>query len=761
MLRPSAIEVIDIQSTPMHLSVMESSIPVNVISGETLRREQKSTLGDTLEKLSGVHTNFHAKVASTPIIRGLSGPRVLISQNGLDVSDVSRVGPDHAVASEVSTATQIEVLRGPATLFYGSGAIGGVVNVVDNRVPKSNETIGEWLIETSSVDEQQLASFNFTTGADAFAFYADGYYRESEDYEVPVMAEQENQEHEHEDGHENEHSDKFYVDNSAEKSSGFTLGTSYLFDQGYVGLSVENFNKEYGIPGHSHGEDEHGHNEDHEDEHEDEHEHEEEHSEEVFADLEQTRLQMIGEFELDNSVLRAINFRSAYTDYEHSEIEEGEVGTVFANKTYEIRVDVLHQSFNDFRGGLTLHYKNSDVEALGAEAFTPPSTTEMLGLALIEERHFGDVLLQLGARVERGTLQADNVRLPFIDAHCHNEEESHDEDHDNEHDEHHGDEDSVALFAVDQQFTPTSLTAGAVWNFSPGYNIGMSVSRSQRAPSASELLSFGPHIGTRTYEVGAMFALSEEHEEHEQHDEDEHGDEHEEGAFVVNSGDVKLETAQNIDISLRKTEGDLGFIFNIFYNKVDDYYYQINTGLFAEDGHDHSEHEGEEHDDHSDDVHSDEHDHSGELPVFLFRTDDVILSGLEFQAAWQLNQSFKTTIFSDYVKARLADGGNLPRTPPMRFGTSLHYQTQNINAHIDVTRYQTQDRISDFETQTDGYTLVDASITFDLPINATDISIYLKGNNLTDAEARVHSSFLKDLAPRPGRNLSLGIKGNF
>ena len=186
VLARSAIEVIDVHATPMHLSVMESATPVSVLSGETLRRQQAATLGDTLGKLPGVQSNFHGNVASTPIIRGLSGPRVLITQNGLDVSDVSRVGPDHAVASEASTAKQIEVLRGPATLFFGSGAIGGVVNVVDQRVPTSIETRGEFVLETQTVNDQKLATFNVTTGVDDMAFYADGFYRDSNDYETPV-----------------------------------------------------------------------------------------------------------------------------------------------------------------------------------------------------------------------------------------------------------------------------------------------------------------------------------------------------------------------------------------------------------------------------------------------------------------------------------------------------------------------------------------------------------------------------------------------
>jgi iron complex outermembrane receptor protein len=118
-------------------------------------------------------------------------------------------------------------------------------------------------------------------------------------------------------------------------------------------------------------------------------------------------------------------------------------------------------------------------------------------------------------------------------------------------------------------------------------------------------------------------------------------------------------------------------------------------------------------------------------------------------------------VFSDFVRARLKNGGELPRTPPLRFGSQFSYQTTNLSAHLDITRYQSQDRIADFETSTDGYTLVDMSISYNLPISNHNIEVYLKGNNLTDTEARVHTSFLKDLAPRPGRNLSIGVRGYF
>lgn len=713
VLARTPIEVIDVVATPIHMSVMESASPVSVLAGETLRRQQASTLGDTLEKLPGVQTNFHGNVASTPIIRGLSGPRVLISQNGLDVSDVSRVGPDHSVASEASTSQQIEVLRGPATLFYGSGAIGGVVNVVDGRVPTSSDTQGEWLLESNSADQRQLASFNLTTGTDSFAFYADGYWRESSDYEVPVEAELEDDHDHEEEGHDHEeedheHEGEFVVENSAEKSSGFTLGTSYLFDQGFAGVAVEQFEREYGIPGHSHGD------------------------ERVYADLEQSRVQLLGEYNFDSQWIKKVNVRGGFSDYQHAEIEGGEVGTLFENETQELRVDLSHNIFAGWNGGVSFHYKNSTVEAQGEEAFTPPSETQAIAIALMEEKHFGDVLLQLGARVEQVTLQANNVLLPELETFLMDDgDDVHDHDHEHEEDHESG---VTKVYAVESNFTPVSLSAGLVWDFTPGYNLGLSVSHSQRAPSASELFSFGAHIGTGSYEVGSFFALHQE------------GDE---THIELSEQDIDIESANNIDLTFRKTEGDVGFVFNAFYNQVDNYYYQTFTNLYAESAHEHEHEEGE--------VEEEEE----LLPIYLFQTDDVVLHGFEAQVAWQVTDTFKTTVSSDYVRAKLKDGGNLPRTSPLRFGLQLSYQAEKLSAHFDVTNYQDQNDVAENETTTEGYTLVDASVSYDIDVLNHDVSLYLKGTNLTDTEARVHTSFIKDIAPRAGRSFAAGIRGYF
>lgn len=705
-LSNTVIEQVDVVGLPIHASIIESAMPVAVLNGDALRTQQAATLGDTLERLPGINTNFHGNVASTPVIRGLSGPRVLITQNSLDVSDVSRVGPDHAVASEVSTAQQVEVLRGPATLFYGSGAIGGVVNIVDQRVPTDVEPHGEILASYDTVNQQTLTSFNATGGTNQWAFYADGFWRDADDYETPVASAAEE---EHDGDHGDEHTDshKNVVPNSAETSSGFTIGTSYLLDNGFVGVAAERLDREYGIPGHSHGAEDIS----------------------VYAELEQNRYQLQSELSIDSAWLKEINTRAAYTDYTHAEIELGDVGTLFSNTTSEVRIDLFHQEWQHWKGGINVHYKHSELAAEGEEAFTPSSSSETFAIALMEEKHIGDVLVQWGGRAERVTLTADNVLLPALEVHAHDSEAETD----------HQGEGDTRVFAVKHEFTPLSASLGAVWDFTPGYNVGIALSHAQRAPSASELLSFGPHIGTRTYEIGALFGLhSEEGESH----------------FELSDDEFTLEKSNNIDLTFRKHEGDIGIIVNAFFNKINDYYYQEATGLFAESGHDHDH-------DHGGGAEAEEGSHENELPIYLFKHEDAEFYGLETQLIWQFNDQWQTTLFSDFVHAELDDGRYLPRTPPMRMGADLDYTLNRFTTKFSWTHYADQNNTAELETPTQGYDLLDASASYQLPTKAIDLTLFLKVENITDTEARVHTSFIKDVAPRPGRNFSVGLRGSF
>ena len=747
-LSKSLIEHIDVTATPLHASTLESATPITVISNEDLNNKHSATLGETLKSELGVHSSYYGPISSTPIIRGLDGPRVMIAQNGLDVSDASRVGPDHVVSTETSTVEQIEVLRGPATLFFGSGAIGGVVNVVDNRVPRAKDDSGEIQISNSSVaDEGEISTMLNQTFGD-FVLHFDGFYRDGDDYEVPGKPELEihddHDEHDHEehegeehhDEHE-EHADKYTLENSASRARGFNIGGSLILDNGFIGASVGYMDRLYGIPGHDHGHGgEHGHDEEHDD-------HEEHEGEEgVKGDLKQTRVQVISELYFENTWFTNINTRLGVTNYEHQEIEGEEVGTRFENDSLELRTDLMFAEVDGWHGALTFDYKNSDFFAAGEEAFTPPSETTAIALGLIEEKHFGDVLLQAGARIER--VEIESAEFDTL------------------------------------EFTPFSISAGLVYDFADGYNAAISLTHSSRAPSAAELLSFGPHIGTNSVEVGAIYELVHAHEE-EEHEEEHEGDhlneEHEEHhgvvehldeEFEVHAGDLKEETSNNIELSLRKFEGNTGFVINAFYNRVNDFYYQSNTGLFFADEHGHDEHdehmgeeehmEGEEH--HDEHEAHDEHGEEG-LPIYHFVARDAEFYGVEAQYIWQATDQFKVTFQADSITGKLTTGEYLPRIPPMRYGATFNYELQNTSFELSTMVHAKQDKVAEYETETDGYTMTDFYVNHYVPVGNADLNLFLKVNNVFDQEARVHSSFLKNDTLLPGRSFVLGVRGMF
>lgn len=758
----SSIEVFDITASAFHASNIESAAPVTVLSGERLNRKQAATLGDTLRGEVGVHSSSHGGVASSPIIRGLDGPRVLITQNGLDASDASRVGPDHMVATETSSAQQVEVLRGPATLFYGSGAIGGVVNIVDQRIPDNTNSEGELSLTRNSNNAEEAISGFVKGGVGDFAFNFQGFHRDADDYRIPGFAESEYaHDDEHEEGHDEEHEEEHshegvegIVESSQYRTQGFTLGSSYVFDQGHVGFSVEHLSSLYGIPGHAHGEE--GHSDEEHEEHSGDLGHADEHSEEeeqVIADLNQNRYQMSGAFQLSTDVISAINVGLAYTDYRHVEIENGVPGTRFTNDTFETRIEVLHQPIAGWRGGISLHTKLSDFSAIGDEAYTPPSNTRSFGLGLIEEKHFGNVLVQLGGRIERVEIDVPRLFEAELEVHEHDADMHMDEEeHGHEHDEHEHEHEHNELDSLAVEFNPISLSAGAVWDFAEGYNIGLSYVRAQRAPSSAELFSFGPHIGTQTYEIGALYQLDGDY-------------------FEVGDTNFELETSNNLDLSLRKFAGDIGFVVNVFYNQVDDYYYSAETGLFAEFSHEHDE-EHSDHDEHNDShadetdhMHDEDHEgHSDELPVFTFVNSDATLYGAEFQVNWQVSESFKLITQGDIIRTRVdsATGKqNLPRTPPARLTFGAEYNLQNWFIDAQVMHVFEQTDIAEFETKTDAYTIIDANVSYFTSIQGYDVEIFARGRNLADEEARVHTSFLKDLAPLPGRSVMLGVRANF
>lgn len=699
-LVPVSVENIVVTASVLGSSVLESVTPVSVIGQDELRRLQAETLGETLKKTPGVHSTYFGPVSSSPVIRGNDGPRVKIVQNSLDVSDVSRIGPDHNVAANSSSATQVEILRGPATLQYGSGAIGGVVNVVDQRIPNEvpAELSGEVEANYATVNDGKYGRFNLNGGQNNFAFHVDGYSRKTGNADIPGFASAEP------DGDE----EAGVLENSQMDTTSITAGLSLVDEEGYFGFAVEKLDNLYGVPGH------HGHHEEGEEDGL-----EEDHEEEgTRLDVDMTRYQAAGEWYSPIAGLSTIKFAAAYTDYEHVELEGDEIGTRFSNKGSDMRLTAHHKDMADWHGVVGVQYHNSDYIADGDEAFTPPTETQTAAIFLIEQKKVGSALFEFGGRLETTEYSAQDMDFEL---------EAEALDHDEEHEEAHDEEHAHTFSFDDYRFVSSSLSAGVNWEYTPGYSVAVTLSRNERAPSQQELFSAGQHLATQTFEVGLVYDMDED------------------GEVSDTLKPVKEEVSTNLDITFRKFSGIGGYSLSFFYNDASDYIYQSATGLIALT--EHAEEEGTE----------EEAGHEEEgLPVYYFRQADATLYGLEAEGFIDLSNTLRVSLFGDYIRAKI-DSEDLPRIPPLRVGSTLSYQDDSVNADVSVTWYNEQDKVASYETTTDSYTMVDASVEYTMP-GDLEWSVYARANNLLDEEARVHTSFIKDMAPLPGRNFTVGTR---
>ena len=709
-LTPVSVENIVVTASVLGSSVLESVTPVSVIGQDQLRKIQAETLGETLKKTPGVHSTYFGPVSSSPVIRGNDGPRVKIVQNSLDVSDVSRIGPDHNVAANSSSATQVEILRGPATLQYGSGAIGGVVNVVDQRIPTEvpAELEGEVEANYATVNDGKYGRFNLNGGQNNFAFHVDGYSRKTGNADIPGFASAEPDEDE----------ERGILENSQMDTTNITAGLSLIDDEGYFGFAVEKLDNLYGVPGHHHH-----HEEEHEEGEEEGHEEEEHEEEGTRLDVDMTRYQAAGEWYSPMAGLSTVKFAASYTDYEHVELEGDEVGTRFTNKGSDMRLTAHHKDIADWHGVIGVQYHNSDYTADGEEAFTPPTETQSAAIFLIEQKKVGSATFEFGGRIETTEYTAQDMDFELEAEEL--EHDEHDEEHEGEHEEEH-----AHTYSFDEyRFVSSSLSAGVNWEYMPGYSLAVTLSRNERAPSQQELFSAGQHLATQTFEVGLVFDMDEE------------------GEVSDTLKPVKEEVSTNLDVTFRKFSGMGGYTFSFFYNDASDYIYQSATGLIALSEHEEHEEEGVEEEA--------EHEEEG-LPVYYFRQADAKLYGLEAEGFIDVTNTLRVSLFGDYIRAKI-DSEDLPRIPPLRLGSTLSYQDESLSADVSITWYDEQDKVASYETTTDSYTMLDASVEYIIPGNY-EWSVYARANNLLDEEARVHTSFIKDQAPLPGRNFTVGTR---
>ncbi len=476
--------------------------PSTVLEGPDLLQQQHSSLGETLNRQPGVASTWFGPGASRPIIRGLDGDRIRLLRNGVGALDASSLSYDHAVPLDPVTVERIEIVRGPAALLYGGNAIGGVVNTFDNRIPDTpiDGIQGAGELRYGGADTTRSSAGKLEAGNGAFALHVDANARQYNDLRIPGFARSAQVRDADAPG------SKHRLENSDGRQDGGALGGAYHWDHGYAGLSYSRYDSNYGSvaePG-------------------------------VRLDMEQDHYAFASQFRDLDGPFSSVKLDAGYTDYQHREIEEGEVHTTFKNKGYEARVEARHQPLGPVEGVLGAQLSRNEFSALGEEAFVPHTDTDTLALFLLEQWHATDRLdLSLGARMEHTRVDPDGKgNAQFADA------------------------DSAS------SFNAFSLSSGAVYQLDSIWSLAANLGYTERAPTFYELYANGAHVATGAYEVG--------------------------------DASLSKEKAVSGDLALRFDNGTHKGSVGVFYSHFRNYIGLIGTGNLRE-GHDH-EHEGEDHD---------------------------------------------------------------------------------------------------------------------------------------------------------------------
>lgn len=667
---PVLLDKVTVEATPFKRDADELVQPVDVLQGRELERKRRPTLGETLEGELGVSTSDFGPGVGRPIIRGQGGPRVLVLDNGLSTMDAASVSNDHAVTLDPQHATQVEIIKGPATLIYGSSASAGVINVVDERLP---ETVtpgfgGEAGLTYGENAHEINSHVDLDYGLGKTQLHADFAQRDTGRFSIPGNSAL--------DGS----GEQGRIPNSAVESQSGDVSLTRVGERGFLGGSVSFFKTQYGIPA----------------------------EEEAYIDLDQLRFDMKGRLDRPLPGFESLRLRFGATDYKHTEFEApGEPGTRFKNKEQELRLEAQHRPVNGLHGVIGLQVTNRDFEAVGDEAFIPPVNTRQIGLFAVEELRYGWGRLEAGLRVEQV-----------------------------EHDP------KASTGLPTRSETPISASIGGLYLLSPEYHLRASLSRSERAPSAEEYFAFGPHLATATFERGSL--------------------------------GLGKETVNSVEISIDKHKGRFTWRANAYYEDIQDYVSLTNADCNADAGDaascapdgtaDLVTADGTFIADPTNPPLNGEGEPEEALQLVDYRQQDARFTGVEGEAAYKLltgRTKLSTRVFGDLVRAELDGGGNLPRITPPRYGIGLDASQAETRFNLSYTRVARQDRVAALETETAGYDLLAADLSQGFTVANSEATVFLRGRNLLDEEARRHTSFLKEVYPIAGRSVFVGVNVKF
>ena len=643
------LQPVVVESNAPRNNFFNPSQSVAVLSDKDLEQKSKSSLGDTLASEPGVSSSSFGPGAGRPIIRGLGGDRIRILENGVSTLDASNISPDHAVTIESTLVDRMEVLRGPAALLYGTSALGGVVNVYDRRIAeKRMDKPVSATIETraESVDRSRMAVAGVDTQVENFVFHVDGFKRRSNDIDIPGFARME----ELRDTQPLEYPEpRGTLPFSDTDSNSLTLGSSYLFSKGFLGAAVSQYDTRYGVPN---GEPD------------------------ISIDARRQRLDVRGGVKETGEWISSAIARVGIVDYDHTEYEGAIAGTKYKQNGFDGRVDFTHAETYKVRGTWGFEVQGSSVEAIGEEAFQPPTDTSTYSLFALEEIFLSDsVTWQLGARIDWNSVQTSGFSMEADD-----------------------DQSQYEL--------PSSQSTGVVWDFAPGYDLTVAVAHTERAPNGQELFADGPHAATGVYEIG--------------------------------DNSLGLERSWGSDVTLRKKAGAVRGFVGGFYTRYWDYVSLNPSGGTKDD-----------------------------LPVYQFEALGADFFGFESQVAFFLEDKpgdeLSIDVQPDYLWARDRDNDQyLPRIAPLRIKAGINYDRRDLaRIRLEVQQVLAQHRTAEFETPTDGYTMLNLYLSKDVPAVAKNLEVFARGSNLLGEKARNHVSFIKDVAPLPGASAMLGFRLRF
>ena len=680
--------------------------PLYVIDGSEILDGATTSLGEAIDGYLGISIADYGSGVGQPIIRGMSGSRVKILKNGMVNRDVSFLGADHLNDLDLNDINQIEIVKGPSSLLYANGSIGGIINVVDDCIAQMDFDGAEFAAgyESQSVNDGNTEYFNYKNNINGFNFNFGFKNTEFGNYEIPHGAVL--HEEDHDEDHGDEHGDEHmgYLENTDYLSEATKFGVSKTGDWGYFGISVDNIESIYGIPFHG---DEHG------DEGHDEHE-----GERIFSTTDSESLTLKGSYNVNGALVNKVDYTFRSSDYslteahaeehddedhgdeDHGDEHEEHAPTVFLNDSKEYGA-IFDVSKDDLSRKISFNFVDEDTSIFGEEAFMNPANSREITLGYFMSKEFDAYSVDFGLRL-------DQIGRTGSVSH---------EDGDNEN------------FNIEDTTSSFALNTGR--NLNDNLEMTLGFASVERLPSVIELFMNGPHLATGRFEVG--------------------------------DPNLKSETSNNFDITFNYEKDNYYAYASFFINDVDNYIALMDEDEDHHDDHD-DDHGDDDHgdDDHGDDDHGDDDHGHGNLIHANYMQENAEFDGYEIEIGRtvELGSGELTLSYGrDVVNAQFSDGHNVPRINPARNIYSLSYKQNDLIFKLHLKDVEKQNDFGEGESATEGYEMLDSRLTKTFsPGGKTVLKVSIFGNNLLDEVARNHSSFVKDEVPLPGRNY--GVKFN-